>query len=565
MSSERISAATRSNGQKPAIVIVDDEPAVLAAIGRDIQRHYGDRFRRINADSGLTALDVLRQLKLRDAPVALLLVDQRMPQMTGVELLAEAVTLYPDVKRVLLTAYADTEAAIRAINDVKLDHYLLKPWSPPEENLYPVLDDVLEDWLASYAPSFEGIRIIGTRWSAETFRIKDFLARNLVPYRSLDIERDEQARELLEFSGTGRDVMPVIVFPDGSTMIQPTPTEVANRIGLETVASLPFYDLVIVGGGPAGLAGAVYGASEGLRTLVIERQAPGGQAGTSSRIENYLGFPAGLSGADLARRAVTQARRLGAEILTGEATGLRIDGQYRIVQLADGDEVASQAILLTAGVAYRRLSAPGISRLQGAGVYYGGALSEAIMTKNEDIFIIGAANSAGQAAVHFAQFARNVTMLVRGDSLSATMSQYLIDRIENTQNIDVWPHSRITEAIGDNRVEKLRIADLLTGEERVVPAQSVFIFIGARPQTKWLENQIALDSHGFVLTGPNLAHASNGPQKWRLEREPFFLETNVPGIFVAGDLRHASTKRIATAAGEGAMAVQFVHQYLNTL
>lgn len=558
-------SGSQTRRQPPAIIVVDDEPAVLSAIGRDIQRHYGDRFRRINADSGLNALEVLRQLKLRDAPVALLLVDQRMPQMTGVEFLTEAIKLYPDVKRVLLTAYADTDAAIKAINDVDLDHYLLKPWSPPEENLYPVLDDVLDDWLASYRPPFEGLRIIGTRWSASTFQIKDFLARNLIPYQSLDIERDAQASELLELANADPGNLPVVLFPDGSTLIQPTPTDVASRIGLETSAQLPFYDLIIVGAGPAGLAGAVYGASEGLRTLVIERQAPGGQAGTSARIENYLGFPSGLSGADLARRAVTQARRLGAEILTGEAVDIRIDNQYRIVQLADGKEVAAQAVLLTAGVAYRRLNAPGIERLQGAGIYYGGALSEALMTRDEDVFIVGAANSAGQAAVHFAQFARCVTMLARGDSLDATMSQYLVDRIDGTPNIQVWPGSSIAEAIGETHLEALKIASLQSGEERVVPAHAVFIFIGAKPQTEWLHGLLELDQQGFILTGPSLAQAVNGRSTWRLDREPFFLETSTPGIFVAGDLRHASTKRIATAAGEGAMAVQFVHQYLSTL
>lgn len=562
---------TSRAGQKPAILIVDDDPTVLTAVARDLQPHYGDRFRTLRADSGAAALDTLKKLRLRDAPVALLLVDQRMPGMTGVEFLAEAVELYPDVKRVLLTAYADTEAAIRAINEVQLDHYLMKPWDPPEDNLYPVLDDVLYDWLAAYTPPFEGIRVVGTRWSAATFQIKDFLARNLFPYRSLDVERDDEARELLELAGAGARNLPVLFFPDGSALIQPTTTEVANRVGLETAATLPFYDLVIVGAGPSGLAGAVYGASEGLRTLVIEKQAPGGQAGTSSRIENYLGFPSGLSGADLARRGVTQAKRLGAEFMTGEVTGLCADGQYRIVQLADGTQISTQAVLLATGVSYRRLSAPGIAELEGAGIYYGGALSEAIMTKDEDVFIVGAANSAGQAAVHFANYARCVRMLVRGDSLAkGGMSQYLIDRIEGTPNIEVWPGSSIVEAIGNGRLEALRIANAERGDEQIVPASSVFIFIGAKPMTAWVDGQFALDPQGYILTGSDLERApypqaGAHPLRWPLKREPFTLETNIPGVFVAGDLRHRSMKRIASATGEGAMAIHFVHQYLSTL
>jgi thioredoxin reductase (NADPH) len=553
------------SGPKPAILIVDDDPTVLSAVARDLQPHYGDRFRTMRADSGIAALDTLKKLKLRDAPVALLLVDQRMPGMTGVEFLAQAIGLYPNVKRVLLTAYADTEAAIRAINEVQLDHYLMKPWDPPEENLYPVLDDVLYDWLAAYAPPFEGIRIVGTRWSAATFQIKDFLARNLFPYRSLDVERDAEARELLELAGADPRSLPVLVFPDGSALVQPSTTEVAERVGLETAATLPFYDLVIIGAGPSGLAGAVYGASEGLRTLVIEKQAPGGQAGTSSRIENYLGFPSGLSGADLARRGVTQAKRLGAEFMTGEVTGLCAEGQYRIVQLADGTRISAQSVLLATGVSYRRLSAPGISELEGAGIYYGGALSEAMMTRDEDVIIVGGANSAGQAAIHFANYARCVRLLVRGDSLNGGMSQYLIERIEATPNIEVWPGSSITEAIGNGRLEALRIARAELGDERIVPASSVFIFIGAKPMTDWIESQIALDPQGYVLTGPDLERAPDNPLRWPLKREPFLLETNLPGVFVAGDLRHRSMKRIASATGEGAMAIHFVHQYLSTL
>lgn len=552
--------------RKPAIVIVDDEPAVLAAVGRDLQSHYGERFRTLRADSGASALEALKKLKLREVPVALLIVDQRMPGMTGVEFLAEAIKVYPEVKRVLLTAYADTEVAIRAINDVQLDHYLMKPWDPPEENLYPVVDEVLYDWLAAYAPPFEGIRIIGTRWSAATFQIKDFLARNLLPYRSLDIERDDEARELVELAGADPRHLPVVIFPDGTSLVQPSTIDVAEKAGLETSATLPFYDLVIVGAGPSGLAGAVYGASEGLRTLVIEKQAPGGQAGTSSKIENYLGFPSGLSGADLARRGTTQAKRLGAEILAGEVVGIRTEGQYRIVQLADGSKINTQAVLLATGVSYRRLNAPGINELEGAGIYYGGALSEAIMTKDEDVFIVGGANSAGQAAIHFANYARCVRILVRGDSLAkGGMSQYLIDRIESSPNIDVWFNSSINEAIGTERLEALRIANSARGDEQVVPASSVFIFIGAKPATEMFDSQLALDPQGYLLTGSDLDKAPENPLRWPLKREPFLLETNLPGVFVAGDLRHRSMKRIASATGEGAMAIHFVHQYLSTL
>ncbi len=551
--------------QKPVFLIVDDEPTVLAAVSRDLQPHYGDRFRILRADSGAVALETLRALKLREIPVALLLVDQRMPGMTGIEFLTEAIELYPDVKRVLLTAYADTEAAIRAINEVRLDHYLMKPWDPPEENLYPVLDDVIYDWLAAYAPPFDGIRIIGTRWSASTFEIKDFLARNLFPYRSLDIEGDNEARGLLELANANPRDLPVLLFPDGSALVQPTIGEVANRVGLETAATLPFYDLVIVGAGPSGLAGAVYGASEGLRTLMIEKQAPGGQAGTSSRIENYLGFPAGLSGADLARRGVTQARRLGAELLTGEVVRLRTSGQYRILELADGSEVSTQTVLLATGVSYTRLTAPGVAELEGAGIYYGGALSEAMTTKGEDVYMVGGANSAGQAAIHFSGYARSVRMLVRGESLASGMSQYLIDRIESTPNIEVWPYSSVVEAIGEGRLEALRITNSQRNDEQTVPASSLFVFIGARPTIDWLDSQIALDRQGYVITGPDLDRLPENPVRWPLKREPFLLETNVPGVFVAGDLRHQSMKRIASATGEGAMAIHFVHQYLSTL
>lgn len=551
---------------KPAILIVDDEPSVLAAVARDLRARYGDRFRILRAESGAEALDAVRRLRLRNAPLALLIVDQRMPGMTGIEFLTEAIQVYPDVKRVLLTAYADTEAAIRAINDVQIDHYLLKPWDPPDERLYPVVDEVLDDWMANWSPPFEGVRLIGHRWSIETFQLKDFLARNLVPYRWLDVETNPEAQELASQARLDLTRLPVVILPDGTALEQPSQQQLAARIGLPVQAALPFYDLIIVGGGPAGLAAAVYGASEGLRILLIERHAPGGQAGTSSRIENYLGFPAGLSGSDLARRAVAQARRFGAEILNAEVTGIRLEGQYRIVQTASGGEISCHALLIAAGVSYRRLEAPGVERLHGKGVYYGGALSEAMAAKGEEVFIVGGGNSAGQAAVHFARFARCVTLLVRGDSLPKSgMSQYLVDRIAEIPNIQVWFHTTVVEALGETRLTALRIADAKTGQERTVPADDLFVFIGAKPFTDWMDGLVALDDAGFVLTGPDLARARNGAARWPLKRQPYLLETNVPGVFAAGDIRHQSIKRIASATGEGAMAVHFVHRYLSSL
>jgi thioredoxin reductase (NADPH) len=552
--------------ERPVILVVDDDRAVIYSVARDLQTRYGDRFRVIPTDSGASALDALNQLTLRSAPVALIMADQRMPNMTGVELLKEAIALYPDVKRVLLTAYADTNAAIQAINDVQIDHYLLKPWEPPEERLYPVVDDVLEDWLASYYPPFEGVRIIGNRWSAATFQLKDFLARNLVPYHSIDVEHDPEATDLIARTGLDPSRLPIVILEDGTPLAQPTQQELASRIGLEIRPALPFYDLIIVGAGPSGLAGGVYGASEGLRTLMIERQAPGGQAGTSSRIENYLGFPSGLSGADLARRGLAQAKRLGAEVLSGEVVGVRIDGPYRIVQLADGSEVSCHALLIAAGVSYRRLDVPGVEALHGAGVYYGGALSEAIATRGERVFIVGGANSAGQAAIHFAKYARCVTMIVRGDDLAKSgMSRYLVDRIGDTPNIEVAFNSSVVEAIGEGRLHALRIANARTGGERTLEADDLFIFIGAKPYTTWLRDQVAVDGGGYVLTGPDVAGAARDAPRWPLKREPYLLETSVPGIFAAGDIRHQSIKRIASATGEGAMAIQFVHRYLSTL
>ncbi|GAB4227393.1 MAG: FAD-dependent oxidoreductase [Elainellaceae cyanobacterium] len=551
---------------KPAILTVDDDPEVLQAVTRDLRRQYGDRFRIVRADSGASALDAIEQLKLRNDTVALFLVDQRMPQMTGVEFLAQASDVFPEAKRVLLTAYADTEAAIRAINVARLDYYLLKPWDPPEEKLYPILDDLLEDWRAHFHPEFQGIRVVGDRWSPDSHRIKDFLTRNQIPYRWLDVEREIEAEKLLRYAKIEDPTLPVVLLADGTHLLQPGNIQIAEKIGLQTQAAKPFYDLIIVGGGPGGLAAAVYGASEGLKTVMIEREAPGGQAGTSSRIENYLGFPVGLSGGDLARRAVTQARRFGVEILNPqEVTGVRIENDYRIVTLTDGSELSCHALILALGVSWRRLSIPGIDRFTGAGVYYGAAQAEALECKDEDVFVVGGANSAGQAAMYFSRYARKVTMLVRGDSLTKSMSQYLIDQIEATHNIEVQCYSSVIEVKGEMSLEALVIHNSQTGETQTVPASSLFIFIGAVPRTEWLDGLLARDEKGFILTGPDLPRNDGRPIAWGLEREPFLLETSIPGIFAVGDVRYGSVKRVASSVGEGSICVQFIHRYLSNL
>jgi thioredoxin reductase (NADPH) len=549
---------------KPVILSVDDDREVLQAVARDLRQHYGDRFRILRAESGSEALEILKDLKLRNETVATFVVDQRMPQMSGVEFLEQAIELFPEAKRVLLTAYADTDAAIQAINSTQLDYYLLKPWDPPEERLYPVLDDLLEDWLASFHPPFEGIRVIGNRWSPHSHQVKDFLARNQIPYQWLDVELSSEAQELVSYAKCSPLQLPLVLFADQSSLLQPSPAQIAAKIGLQTQAVKPFYDLVIVGGGPAGLAAAVYGASEGLRTVMIEREAPGGQAGTSSRIENYLGFPVGLSGGDLARRAVTQAKRFGVEILTPqEATGIRLQHPYRTILLADGSEINCHALILALGVSWRRLNIPGLDRLTGAGVYYGAAQTEAMTCENEEVFLIGGANSAGQAAMYFARYASRVTMLVRGESLTKSMSQYLIEQIESTPNITVKVHTSVVEVHGDTHLEGLTIANALTGVSETLPAKSLFIFIGAEPRTAWLENTIERDDRGFVLTGPDLNGGGQRPKGWTLDRDPYLLETNVPGIFAVGDVRHDSIKRVASGVGEGSICVQFVHRYLS--
>ena len=550
---------------KPVIFTVDDDPEVLQAVARDLRLEYGDRFRVLRAESGAIALEALQQLKLRNEPVALFLVDQRMPQMSGVEFLEQALQIFPNTKRALLTAYADTNAAIDAINKTQIDYYLMKPWDPPEERLYPVLDDLLDDWLAQFRPPFEGIRVIGNRWSPQCHDIKDFLARNQVPYQWLDIELSEEAQNLVKYVECGdRLHLPVVLFSDGTRLLKPSNLEIAAKIGLQTQADKPFYDLIIVGGGPAGLAAAVYGASEGLHTVMIERQAPGGQAGTSSRIENYLGFPVGLSGGDLARRAVTQARRFGVEILTPqEVKGIRIQDPYRFVTLADGSEISCHALILALGVAWRRLNVPGMEKLTGAGVYYGAAQTEALTCQGEDVYIIGGANSAGQAAMYFSRYANHVTMLVRGESLASSMSQYLIDQIAETPNITVQVHSSVVEAKGDSSLEAIAIQNKLTGEIQVVPATSLFIFIGAVPHTEWLDGMVERDDRGFILTGTDLIRDGRRAKGWALDRQPYLLETNVPGVFAVGDVRHGSIKRVASSVGEGSICVQFIHQYLS--
>jgi thioredoxin reductase (NADPH) len=551
---------------KPVIFSVDDDPEVLRAIERDLRTKYGSQYRIMRADAGATALDALKQLRLRNETVALFLADQRMPQMSGVEFLEEAMQLYPDAKRALLTAYADTDAAIRAINSVRIDYYLLKPWDPPEECLYPVLDDLLDDWQATYRPGFEGIRVVGHRWSPESHTVKNFLARNQVPYQWLDVESSKEARQLLELAGVDASQMPLVLFPDTSRLLKPSPLDIAGKLGLKMTAINPFYDLIVVGGGPAGLAAAVYGASEGLRTVMIEREAPGGQAGTSSRIENYLGFPTGLSGADLARRAATQARRFGVEILSPqEAVGLQVKEQFRIVKLMDDTELSCHALMIATGVSYRKLDVPGIDKLTGAGVYYGAAMTEAISCRDEDVYIVGGANSAGQAAMYFSKFAGKVTMLVRADSLAKSMSQYLIDQIAATENIAVMVNTQVLETHGENNLEAITLSNAETGETKTVPATALFIFIGAAPRTEWLAGVVERDRNGFILSGPDLIVDGRRPKGWTLDRDPFLLETSVPGVFVAGDVRARSVKRVASAVGEGSIAVQFVHQYLATL
>lgn len=552
---------------KPILLSVDDDTDVLRAVERDLRARYGADYRVLAIDSPQQGLELLKQLKLRNDSVALLLADQRMPKMDGVRFLQEASETFPEAKRALLTAYADTNAAISAINEASINYFFMKPWDPPEEHLYPQLDDLLDDWRAAYRPRFEGIRVLGTRWSPRSYELRDFLARNHVPYQWIDAElsaNDPETKSLLDALGPDAANLPVVLFPDGTKMLESVPAQVAQKVGLRTRAQTSFYDLAIVGGGPAGLAAAVYGASEGLHTVIIEREAPGGQAGMSSRIENYLGFPAGLSGGDLARRAVVQAQRFGVEILSPqEAVGIRTEGSYRIIKLADGNEISCHALMIASGVQWRRLDAPGIDRLQGAGIYYGGGATEAFSCKDETVYVIGGANSAGQAAMNFSRYAKRVIILVRGDSLSSTMSQYLIDQIKASPNIELWTNASIAEVHGDTHLEEISVLCSDTKKIERVPTNAMFIFIGALPRTDWLHDVVERDERGFILTGPDLLWEGKRPKGWVLDRDPFLLETNVPGLFAVGDVRHGSVKRVASGVGEGSVAVQFIHQYLS--
>jgi thioredoxin reductase (NADPH) len=550
---------------KPVIFTVDDDPDVLQAIERDLRSRYSERYRILRAASANEALDTLHRLKSRNDAVALLLADQRMPELDGVGFLSQATDIFPTAKRALLTAYADTNAAIEAINSARVHYFLLKPWDPPDQNLYPALDDMLTDFMGSYQPPYEGIQLFGTRWSPKAYELRMFLAQNHLPYQWVDVEQSsttDSTATLHKSDGTP-ETLPLMIFPDGSRFSEPTSADIAKKIGLRTRSDVEFYDLAIVGGGPAGLAAAVYGASEGLHTVMIEREAPGGQAGLSSRIENYLGFPAGLSGRDLARRAVVQATRFGVEILSPqEAAGVRIEGPYRIIEMADGSKVSCHALLLAMGVQWRNLGVPGEDRLRGAGVYYGGGVTEAMACKGETVYVVGGANSAGQAAINFAGYAEKVVMIIRRESLAATMSQYLIDQIKKTPNIEVWPQTRVAEVHGDQHLEELSVHCSTTGTTDRVPAKSLFIYIGALPRTDWLGDLVQRDARGFILSGPDLLRDGKRPHGWSIDRDPSLLESSVPGIFVVGDVRHGSVKRVASGVGEGAVAIQFVHQYL---
>ena len=547
---------------RTAILTVDDDPGVSRAVARDLRRRYGDRYRIVRAESASAALDALRQMKLRGDLVAVILADYRMPEMNGIEFLEQAMDIYPGARRVLLTAYADTGAAIDAINVVDLDHYLLKPWDPPEEKLYPVVDALMDAWLASDHRSVPETKVVGHRWSARSSEVREFLARNQVPYRWYASDEPEGQR-LLDAAGADGRALPVVITPDGEPLVEPTDAELASRVGLATTPAKDFYDLIVIGGGPAGLGAAVYGASEGLRTVLVERTATGGQAGQSSRIENYLGFPDGVSGAQLTDRARRQATKFGAEVLTTrDVVRLEVRGAARRVTFADGTSIDAHTVILATGVSYRRLDAPGLEELTGRGVYYGSALTEAAACLGQDVYIVGGANSAGQAAVYLARHAKSVTILVRGSSLERSMSYYLIRQIADIGNISVRTCTEVSAAEGDDHLERLVLQNTATGASETVDAQLLFLFIGAAPLTDWLEGVVMRDRLGFVVAGPDLSVAGERPQGWELDRLPYHLETSVPGVFVAGDARAESAKRVASAVGEGALAVMLVHRYL---
>ncbi|MDQ7907808.1 FAD-dependent oxidoreductase [Phytohabitans sp. ZYX-F-186] len=546
----------------PAIVTVDDDPAVSRAVARDVRRRYGQDYRVVRASSGAEALDALKEIKLRGEQVAVLLADYRMPQMNGIQFLESAMDLFPHARRVLLTAYADTEAAIDAINLVDVDHYLLKPWHPPEEKLYPVLDSLLEAWQATPASPEVETRVVGHRWSAESFEIRDFLARNMVPYRWYLTEEPEGQR-LLTASGASESDVPVVITPDGKTLVRPSEAELAAHVGLTTTPAAEFYDLAVVGAGPGGLGAAVYGASEGLRTILVERRATGGQAGQSSRIENYLGFPDGVSGAQLTDRARRQAQRFGAELLTAQdVTCLDAKGSARVLTCASGPQIVAHTVILATGVSYRTLDVPGLAELTGRGVFYGSAATEAPACSGADVYIVGGANSAGQAAVYFSRFAGRVHLVVRGESLAQSMSAYLIEQIESIPRIQVHTCTEVAAGHGTEHLEGLTLRDRNTGQTRDVDASWLFVFIGAEPHTGWLDGLVERDAQGFVVTGPDLVVGGRRPKGWRLDRDPYHLETSVAGVFAAGDVRANSVKRVASAVGEGAMAVTLVHRYL---
>jgi thioredoxin reductase (NADPH) len=546
----------------PILLTVDDDPSVSRAVARDLRRRYGQNFRVVRADSGPDALDALREIKLRGETVAAMLADYRMPQMDGIAFLEQAMDLFPHARRALLTAYADTDAAIQAINVVDVDHYLLKPWDPPEEKLYPVVDALVETWRATDDRPVEETKVVGHRWSAPTYEVRDFLARNSVPYRWYSVDEPEGCR-LLDAAGAGPEDIPVVITPDGKALRAPTGAEIAAVVGLSTEPAAEFYDLIVIGGGPAGLGAAVYGASEGLRTVLVERKATGGQAGQSSRIENYLGFPDGVSGSQLTDRARRQARKFGAEVLTArDAVALEARGSARVITFSDGTEIAAHSVVLASGVAYRALDAPGLGPLTGRGVYYGSASTEAQSCSDEDVYIVGGANSAGQAAVFFSRYARKVTLIVRGKSLEQSMSHYLIEQIRAIDNLEVRVGTTVIEAHGEDHLERLSLCEGETKKVETVACGHLFVFIGAAPYTDWLGDAIVRDSHGFVRTGPDLLAEGRRPAGWTLDRDPLYLESSVPGVFVAGDVRSQSVKRVASAVGEGAMAVTLVHRYL---
>ncbi|MEV7992833.1 FAD-dependent oxidoreductase [Streptomyces sp. NPDC086077] len=554
--------AQAADAARTVILTVDDDPGVSRAVARDLRRRYGESYRIVRAESGESALQALRELKLRGDLVAVILADYRMPQMNGIEFLEQALDVYPGARRVLLTAYADTNAAIDAINVVDLDHYLLKPWDPPEEKLYPVLDDLLDAWRRSDYRPVPSTKVVGHRWSARSTDVREFLARNQVPYRWYSAEEPE-GRRLLDAAGADGQRLPLVITPDGTPLVEPETPELAAHVGLATTPNADFYDLVVIGGGPAGLGAAVYGASEGLRTVLVERSATGGQAGQSSRIENYLGFPDGVSGAQLTDRARRQASRFGAEILTArEVTALEVNGAARVVKFSDGSEIAAHSVILATGVQYRQLAAQGCDELNGCGVYYGSSLTEAASCQGQDVYIVGGANSAGQAAMYLARGAKSVTLLVRGQSLAASMSYYLIQQIEQEPNISVRCGTVVESAHGSDHLEQLTLRDTATGHTELVDAQWLFVFIGAAPLTDWLGATVLRDRRGFILAGPDLTADGRPPSGWELDRPPYHLETNVPGVFVAGDARAESAKRVASAVGEGAMAVMLVHRYL---